>query len=107
MTLLPCYNSMFVDWYTEGVDAFTHNWAGENNWINAPFGLLGHIVKKIWTDKATASVVAPLWKGAPWMKDLFQLSVHPPFQLPRVPELCHWAVGHPELLQNLHLELFV
>jgi hypothetical protein len=52
----------------EGVDSFGYHWGrpGERNWINPPFGLIGRVLRKLRSDRATASVVIPVWPSRPW-----------------------------------------
>ena len=67
------------------VDAFKQKWAEENGWANPPFDneIFRKVVDKVITDHATVTVVAPLWKKAPWYQDLLALSVDCPRLLPR------------------------
>ena len=67
------------------VDAFQQDWSQENGWANPPFDneTFRKLVDKVIADGATISVVAPLWKRAPWYQDLVALSVACPRLLPR------------------------
>ncbi|KAL4536654.1 hypothetical protein Ndes2526A_g06164 [Nannochloris sp. 'desiccata'] len=51
---------------TSGVDAFAHNWAGENCWINPPFGAIGKVIRHLRQCKAVATMICPQWPGRPW-----------------------------------------
>lgn len=47
---------------TEGVDAFSVPWGGnENNWIYPPFLQAARNIEKVLADKATATVELPVW----------------------------------------------
>lgn len=65
------------------VDSMAHSWQGLNAWINPPFSLLGKILQKIEQDKATATIIAPLWTGQPWFPRLLRLAVDTPVALPK------------------------
>ena len=58
------FNSRFWNPGCEGVDAFTQNWQGENNWL---VPLPSQIIK-VWRHlrlcKAKGALIIPLWKGA-------------------------------------------
>jgi len=51
---------------TEAVDAFSVSWGGENNWINPPFSQAARVLDKVSADKATATVVLPVWVAQAW-----------------------------------------
>ncbi len=101
--LLPRYNSMFRDRFSEGVDAFAQNWGQDHNWWNPPFGLIHRVLTKACLDKATGTIIAPLWTGA-WFPKLLTLSVAPPIRLPQQ-RLCTRLAGCPEVLKNPHWTL--
>jgi hypothetical protein len=63
---------------TEGVDAFTICWAGENNWINPPFFLIGDVIHHLRWSKAVATVIIPIRKWASWWPQV-------------CPDGAHWA----------------
>ena len=77
------FNSLFWDVGTEGVDAFTQVWAGENNYINPPWALLPRIIEKIIADGAMATVIAPRFPAQTWFHKLRHLAVDLPLRLPR------------------------
>lgn len=63
------YNSRF--WQPgqagcEAVDAFLQHWAGENNWIHAPYKLIGEVVEHMRSCRAVGTVIVPEWRGAAW-----------------------------------------
>lgn len=51
-----------------GTNALTYDWAGENGWANPPFHLVGPVVSKIISDKATVTLIAPAWRAQPWWR---------------------------------------
>lgn len=52
---------------TEGVDTFSVPWGGnENNWIYPPFSQAARVIAKVLADKATATVVLPVWTAQAW-----------------------------------------
>ena len=88
-TLLPVYNSRFADPGTAGVDALGQtDWAEENNWVNPPFRLIPRVLDVIETQRAAATLIAPMWPGQPWMARLRRLCTAPPLRLPPVASSC-------------------
>ncbi len=79
---VPRYNSLYLDPGTEAVDALSQSWASENNFVNVPFILLDRVVRKIKQDQCSATVIAPRWKGRPWLLQLQKMSMAPPLRLP-------------------------
>ena len=52
---------------TEAVDAFLVFWGGEeNNWICLPFTHVERVLAKVRADKATVTVILPVWVALPW-----------------------------------------
>jgi len=49
-----------------GANALLFDWSDENAWANPPFNLLGPVVDKVIRERATATVVAPVWRAQPW-----------------------------------------
>lgn len=60
------YYSATADPRTAGVDALSHDWAGENCRANPPFQLMRAVVDKIVRTRATVTLIAPVWKAQPW-----------------------------------------
>lgn len=84
-TLLPRYNSRWLDPNTEAVDCLhlpDLNWTAERNWCNPPWSLLEDLVLKLRQSGAAATVIAPTWPGKPWHQSLLDLAseylVYPP-----------------------------
>jgi hypothetical protein len=77
------YNSATLDSQAELVDAFSApTWRTtpdqiqppfkENNYINPPFHLLEQVVNKIIQDKATATLIIPMWTQHQWYRKAIQ-----------------------------------
>jgi len=83
------YNSRFIDPYTSGVDAlFQNDWGQENNFVNPPIRLLPEVIKTIDNQKATATVIAPVFKAHAFFHALVRRSISPPILLPKPHLLC-------------------
>ena len=73
-THLPRFNPEFHSPGSEGVNAMTRHWAGENNFVNPPWGMLDKVAQKLRLEGAAATVVAPFWLSATWWKELQDLA---------------------------------
>lgn len=65
-TVLPRFNSRAHDPYAEAYDAFTQNWAGENNWIFPDFNLVSNVLQHLRLNRAKGAVVLPHWPSQSW-----------------------------------------
>ncbi len=82
-TQLPIYNSYHWDPLTSGVDALAqNNWEQLNNYVNPPFSMIPKVLDLLRLQKATATLIAPVWEAQPWFQDLLQMSMTPPIPLP-------------------------
>jgi ribonuclease HI len=72
------YNSRSRDPEAEAVDCFTQTWTLENNFINPPFRLLPQIIQQLRRDKATATIIAPIWPAQPWYQQLTSMLLDKP-----------------------------
>ena len=61
---------------TSGINAFAYDWTHENPWINAPFRLIGYILRRLRDSLATATLILPVWWSAPWWHLLAPDSTH-------------------------------
>lgn len=70
------YNShpRWHDADSEARDAFTQIWTHENNWINPPWDLISSVIAKLRRERASATLVVPVWTTAPWWPDLIALA---------------------------------
>ena len=55
---------------TEAVNSLDQNWSGETNWIVPPPVLFLKCIRKIEIEKASGTLIVPLWKSAPYLPDL-------------------------------------
>lgn len=77
------YNSRYLDPETAGVDALAQtDWREHNNYVNPPFRMLGQVLQVICQQRATATVIAPLWQGQYWFPQLQSMLIAPPFHIP-------------------------
>lgn len=65
-TQLCRFNSRFWNPGSEAVDAFTVNWAGENNWLCPPIVLIPRVLRHAQQCKAQGTLVVPQWESAPF-----------------------------------------
>ena len=63
---VPRFNSWCWNPGSEAVDAFTVDWAGENNWLCPPIGLLPRVIPHAQSCRAKGSMVVPMWPSAPF-----------------------------------------
>ena len=77
------FNSRFWEPGSEAVDSMLQDWSKDNNYINPPWVMLPKIVEKIISEKALATVIAPMFPGQPWCQKLKQMSVCSPMILPK------------------------
>lgn len=87
---LPRFNSRFHEVGAEAVDALTQDWSRDNNWVVPPIALIPKVIALIRRQKAEATVVAPVWEGRPWFRDLMELCVEPPVPIPNLPSSFEW-----------------
>lgn len=74
-TLLPRFNSQFHCPGTEGVDALSLQWHGENNLVVPPLALLPKVLQLLRAQPTvSATVVAPLWPAQEWCQELASMS---------------------------------
>jgi hypothetical protein len=94
---LPSYVAWLPDPGASAIDAFTLDWSMFNAFFFPPFSLIGRTVHKILADRATGTVVAPIWPTQPWYTDLLRISRGTPrllrhhhiLRLPHKPEASH------------------
>ena len=74
--------SRFCSWRLDpksAVNAFNIDWSQERGWLNPPWAIIGQCIKKIKSDKATVLACLPMWKTAPWWRDVQEMSQPHPF----------------------------
>ena len=70
-TQLPRFNFRFWNPGSEAVDAFTCNWAGENNWLCLPPVLIPRVIRHILKTGADGTFIVPRWPSAPFWPLIF------------------------------------
>jgi hypothetical protein len=61
------------------LDSLAHRWtSAENLWVNPPFALIGRILQKVEQERATITLLAPLWTAQPWFPKLVKMAIAPP-----------------------------
>jgi len=76
------FNSWRREQGSEGVDAFSMSWKGENNWVVPPIPLLPRVAQKLESKGATATVVTPKWPAQTWYQKLKGLAIEE-IEIPR------------------------
>ena len=106
-TQLPRYNSWWFDPNSEGIDALAQsNWAGENNFVNAPFRLLPQVLTKIQMEQAEATIIAPWWPSQPWFRHMWNMTTATPLRIPKAPgSFIQWG-PMIEPLKNVRWKIF-
>ena len=60
------FNSKYWTPDCEAVDAFTQDWSGDLNWLVPPIYLIPKTIQHARKCKAQGTLIAPLWKSAPF-----------------------------------------
>lgn len=79
---LPTFCTRIPDPQALATNAFTIHWAPHNGWINPPFILLPDILQKVEIERATVTLLAPVWPNQPWYPQLLSLLIDFPILLP-------------------------
>ena len=58
------FNSRFLDYNTEAVDAFTVDWQGENNYLCPPVYLVPRVLRHAQECRCVGTLVVPEWPSA-------------------------------------------
>jgi hypothetical protein len=100
----------YVSWRSDplawATDAFQIRWTELNAYLFPPFSLIGRCLAKIRKDKATVTIVAPIWQAQPWYPLLLTMAVHNPIKLPPSHDLLRSPQGeiHPLVVaKSLHM----
>ena len=106
-THLHVYNSWHWDPGTSGVDALAQqDWAVHNNFVNAPFRLIGKILNVILCQRAEATIIVPYWPAQRWFRRLERMLISQPIRLPNDPRL-FWSMGiSPEPSKNRRWKIY-
>ena len=70
-TQLPRFDSRFWNTGLEAVDAFTCDWADENNWWCPPVYLIPRVLGHVQKTSAKGTLIVPQWLSAPFWLILF------------------------------------
>ena len=99
---LKRYNSLYYDPNTEAIDCLAqNNWRSEQNYCAPPFWMIPRVIEKVIQQRATATLIAPLWTGQRWFQKLKQLAVYPPLILPNNRQtFLKWGSRRPEPCKN-------
>ena len=90
---LSKFNSRFYQPGTSGVNAFSQDWAFENNWLCPPVFLTAKVIKHLELCKARGTLVVPFWTSAHFWTIIckdgvhFSSFIHDWFLLPHIPNL--------------------
>ena len=106
---MDLYNSMFYDPGTSGVDCLAQqDWGVHNNFINPPFCLIPRILSVLKVQRATGTLIAPMWKSKHWYQTLVEMSIYPPIRIPHS-NRAFISLGSdvvPEPLKNRRWKMF-
>ena len=65
------FNSKYLCPGTSGVDAFTEQWRGENNWLCPPVSLITATFRHMRTCHASGTVIVPIWPSSYFWPTLY------------------------------------
>jgi hypothetical protein len=57
----------------EAIDCFTQDWKNENNYVLAPFALIGRVVNHIIQCQANTLIIVPKWEAQIWWHQLLKI----------------------------------
>lgn len=83
---VPRSNSRTHNPGSDGVNALEQPWGGENNWAHPPVSLAGEVINLIITQRATATVILPVWQAQEWLA-VATTQAQEAYLLPRVDDL--------------------
>lgn len=109
MTLrqLPVYNSLYFDPETSGVDCLAQqDWGSHNNFINPPMCIIPQILTVMTQQKATGTLIAPMWKSKAWYPTLRKMLVCPPIKIPNSYRAFISLGPIPEPMKNKRWKIF-
>ena len=70
------FNSRFYQTGAEAVDAFSQNWAFNNNWLFPPTILVIRVIRHLRACAAHGTLIVPIWKSAVFWTVLCEDGVH-------------------------------
>ena len=92
-TCCPLWFSLGGDNPPLGVDALSHQWPSLRLYAFPPVPLLQQVLCRIADEGRELLLVAPHWPSQPWLADLINMSVQPPWELPLRRDLLSQARG--------------
>lgn len=70
---LPRFNSRLPEPDSEAQDAMVQDWSKDNNYCCPPFAMISRVLRLIETQRASTTLVAPVWLHATWWSKLARL----------------------------------
>ena len=83
---LPVFLSWRPDPDSAGVDTVSQDWSQSAGFAHPPCCLIGRTLQKVIAQRATITLIAPVWQSQPWYPTLLSLLVDYPQLLPRGPQ---------------------
>lgn len=68
----------------DATDAMRQRWGRERGYAHPPFAMIGRLLRKARRDRATLTLVAPVWTAQPWWPVLLRMCIDTPRLLPSV-----------------------
>ena len=90
---IPRFYSWKPDLEAEAMDAFTQDWARTKNYANPLWCLIPQYLTQAQHQKASLTIIIPLWPYQPWFPILLEMLVDHPRQLPQMPDLIFNRTG--------------
>jgi hypothetical protein len=97
---LPRFNSRHWSPRAEAADAMNQEWKGELNYLAPPIRMVDQVIRKCLQEQAEAILVAPIWKGQPWFKQLQRMTIAPPVPINPKKDILPGPSGRMEPLAN-------
>jgi len=71
------FNSRYWSPGTEAVDAFTFDWAEDNNWWVPPVHLICRVIRHAQNTRSPGTLIVPKWLSSPFWPLLFPNGIEP------------------------------
>ena len=79
---LPVYVAYRPDPHAFAIDVFSFSWTDTYLYLFPPFSVIGQVLRKLLTDRATCLLILPWWTTRPWWNRALELLIEPPRLLP-------------------------
>ena len=86
------------------IDAFSFEWTMEGLYCFPPFSLISRVLRKVDQDRATITLIVPLWRTQVWFPLLMRMLIHFPILIKETPSLLTQP-GTGENFKNANLKL--